>query len=106
MSINIILKLKIVRVRTNQLLAIRFVNSFDSVKHVLSHVFITVLLEHVSRESLLIVRHHMDEVTELTAGAALWSVVVLARNSSIVSNVDQSLFTWSLRLVADHLLLF
>ena len=88
MSINVILKLKIVRRRTNQLLAIRFINGLYGVQHVLSHVFVAVFLEDVSRKRLFIVGDDMNEVAKFSAGAALWSMVILARNGSVVSNVD------------------
>jgi hypothetical protein len=100
MSINIILKLKIVCISTNQLLAILFIHNFNGIQHVFSHVFVSVFLEHVSGKWLLIVGYNMDEMTELSTCAACGSMVILARNGSVISNVDQSLFAWSLRLVS------
>ena len=105
MSINVILKLKIVYIRSNQLLAILFVNSLYGVQHILSHVFVSVLLEHISGKRLFIVSDYMDEVTKLSSGTSLWSMIIFARNGTVVSYIDQSLFAWGLWLVTDLFLL-
>jgi len=106
MSIYVILKLKIVHICSYQLLAILFVNSFNGIQHILSHVFISVLLKNISGKGLFVIGNNMNEVTKFSSGTTHWPMVILAWNGSIVPDIDQSLFTRSLHLVTGHLLLF
>lgn len=86
------------------MLAILFINSFDGVKHILSHIFISIFLKDVSWQRLLIVLNNMNEVTKFSTWATDGSMVILAWNCSVISNGDYRLLAWSLWLVRNLLL--
>lgn len=105
MSVDVILKLEVICVLNYQLLTVLFIHSFNSIKHILSHVFISVFLKYIPWKLLLIISLNVDKMTEFSSCATLRTMIIFARNCSVVSYIYQGLFTLSFYLILNLLLL-
>ena len=88
MAIDVMLELMKVRLVLLKLFCSLWLDFSDTIKHVLSHILMSILLENFSWKLLLFVLNSVDKVAVITSVASHWPVVVLTWNSSVVPNFD------------------
>jgi hypothetical protein len=104
--INKVLKHEVIGILSHEFLCRLRVHLTNGIKHVLSHVFISVLLEYFTRERLLFVLGCVDEVAEVISLATLRPVVIFAGNSPVIANLNQLIFNFLLFLNLFNVLIF
>ena len=69
-------------------------NFFYVLEVVLADVLVSNVLKNFPRQFPKFIPWRMDEVAEISTSAASWSVVVSARNSTVVSRLNDLVWVW------------
>jgi hypothetical protein len=67
-----------------------WVNSSNCINHVFPHILVPVLKEHFSRRVYPFESYSMEEMTAFPSNTSIGSMIVFARNRSVVRVMDES----------------
>ena len=87
MLIYEILKHEVISVRLLKIFGCLRSDLSYSIQHILPHVLISILLKHLSRQLLFLVLSSMYKMAEISSLTPHRPMIVLARNSPIISNL-------------------
>lgn len=97
MIVYVILNHKVIRTRSIEFFSLSWIDFFDGIYHVFTHIFISVLLKNQSWNLLFFILNRMNKMTEISSRTSLHSMIILARNRPVITNFNLNFFSFFLK---------